>query len=203
MRWKTISITVLLVFMILAVGAGILIYDKVMYPLKYREEILEASDEFEVDSILIASVINAESRFDNFAVSNKGAVGLMQLKPSTAEWIIKKITQDKNDTQSVGTDETNLQEMLYNPETNTGELLDPKTNIRLGTYYLKYLIKKFKNLETALCAYNAGEGTVNGWLVNKIYSKNGENLDKIPYKETENYLNKVFINLDVYKRKLA
>lgn len=203
MRWKTISITILLVFVILAIGAGILIYDRVMYPLKYREEILKAAEEFEIDPVLIASVINAESGFDNFAISNKGAVGLMQIKPSTAEWIVKRMTQDNTVTQSVATDETNLKDMLYNPDTNTGELFHPQTNIRIGTYYLKYLIKKFNNLETVLCAYNAGEGTVNGWLANKIYSQNGENLDKIPYKETNDYLNKVFVNMKVYQIKLS
>ncbi|MDD4110254.1 MAG: lytic transglycosylase domain-containing protein, partial [Clostridia bacterium] len=168
----------------------------------YEEDILAAAEEFEMDPILIASVINAESRFDVMAISSKGAVGLMQIMPSTAEWVVKKLAQSSAETQSVATDESNLQDMLYNPETKTGELLDPTTNIRIGTYYLKYLIKKFDNLETALCAYNAGEGTVKSWLTNKIYSQNGEDLHNIPYKETEKYLNKVSINLEIYKRKI-
>ncbi len=187
---------------ILIFGAGALVvtYDKIMYPINYKEEILKAGEEFSVDPILIASVINAESRFRIDAVSEKGAVGLMQVKPLTAEWVVKQIAQ-KN-AEVINSSESNLKDMLYEAESKSGELLDPETNIRIGTFYLSYLLKKFDNVELALCAYNAGEGTVRGWLANEEYSKDGKILEKIPYKETQNYIEKVNRNLKVYKRKI-
>jgi soluble lytic murein transglycosylase len=188
---------------VLGVGALFFTYDKLMYPLNYREEIMAASEEFNIDAVLIASVINAESRFKVDAVSEKGAVGLMQVKPSTAEWVVKEMVKRNIEVQAVSIDEIDVQKIMYNEETKTGELLDAQTNIRIGTYYLAYLLKKFdNNLKNALCAYNAGEGTVRSWLTNSECSIDGENLDKIPYKETSSYIEKIDRNLKVYERKI-
>ena len=169
-------------------------YNKVMYPLKYKEQIISAGGEFGVDADLIASVINAESGFDEMAVSNKGAVGLMQLLPSTAEWTIEKMRKQNIDIPSYSVEE------LYNG-TKESELFSPDVNIRIGTFYLCYLIKKFENLDVALSAYNAGEGNVQGWLKNEEFSSDQKTLKKIPYKETENYVKKVKLNLKIYSKK--
>lgn len=186
---------------ILSIGALIVTYDKLMYPLNYKEEILAASEEFSVDPVLIASVINSESRFKIDAVSEKGAVGLMQIKPSTAEWVTKQLVKKNVEIQPVSAD-IDVQKIMYDEETKTGELLDPTTNIRIGTFYLDYLLKKFDTVELALCAYNAGEGTVRTWLADEKYSKDGKILDVIPYKETANYIEKVNRNLKVYEKKI-
>lgn len=185
------------------IGTGVLIfsYDKIMYPLNYKNEILSAGEEFSVDPVLIASVINSESRFKLSSVSNKGAVGLMQILPSTAEWAVKQMAKKGIDTQTVSVDEIDVKKIMYDKETKTGELLNAGINIRIGVFYLAYLINKFDTLKLALCAYNAGEGTVRSWLANREYSKDGKTLDKIPYKETENYVKKINRNLKIYDNK--
>lgn len=93
-----------------------------------------------VDYELLQAVIATESGFDTFAVSPKGAVGLMQLMPPTAQRY--GVMADKH---------TSIQK----------KLTDPKTNIRAGSSYLRDLIKLFPGqLELAVAAYNAGEGAV-------------------------------------------
>lgn len=155
------------------------------YPLKFETEIQAASQEFNVEPWVVASIINAESSFDETALSKKGAVGLMQLIPTTAKWVVE--TNSNFET-------TNFSESL---------LYDPEINIRIGTCYFSYLMKKFNNLEVALCAYNAGEGTVFSWLASETISKDGKTLDEIPFDETKNYVEKVEKCLEVYRKKFS
>jgi hypothetical protein len=100
----------------------------------------EASLTHGIDYELLQALIATESGFDTHAVSPKGAVGLMQLIPPTAE------------RYGVRADKTSAIEK---------KLTDPRINIRAGSRYLSYLIKLFPGqLELALAAYNAGEGAV-------------------------------------------
>ena len=149
----------------------------VLYPLKYKDIVEKYSKEFGVKSEMVFAVINVESHFNKDVVSAKGAVGLMQLMPSTAEWIASKLNENYQN----------------------GNLFVPEYNIKYGTYYLKYLISKFNNEENAILAYNAGEGTVRGWFANKNNSVDGKFLSNIPYAETKEYLKKVKDNIKVYK----
>ena len=137
------------------------------YPLKYSEEVFSACGEFEVDKALVFAVIKTESGFNKDAVSNKGAVGLMQLKPSTADYVAKKLGESEY------------------------SLFDASDNIRLGVYYLKMLTVRFGDVKIALCAYNAGEGKVAQWLKDEKYSSDGKTLFSVPYKETADYLKKI------------
>ncbi len=147
------------------------------FPMKYRAYIIESCDEFDLNPALVASVINAESRFNKDVISNKGAIGLMQLLPTTACELAKKLDMSQFTSQD-----------LYTPD----------VNIRLGTYYLSTLISEFIDINTALCAYNAGPGTVKNWLSNNSYSQNQTTLDNIPYKETRNYVRKVSLYQKIY-----
>ncbi len=144
---------------------GISCFYGIIFPLKYNEEIAVASENFEVDPVLVASVIKCESGFQSDVVSNKGAVGLMQILPSTAEYLAKKLNYGDYD------------------------LKNPADNINLGSFYLSLLLEDFCDEELALCAYNAGPQKVKNWLSDTKYSSNGK-LTKIPYKETEEYLKK-------------
>ncbi len=173
------------------------LYERLSFPIKFEEEITNASDEFNVDKNLIASVINAESHFNKNALSNKGAVGLMQIMPSTADWLIDKLVREKG---YILNDDGNAKSIKY-VSSNNKYLYDEKTNITLGSFYLSYLLKKFNNLDVCICAYNAGEGVVSKWLDNSEYSSDGKTLKKIPYSETRNYLKKVKLNLKVYTNK--
>lgn len=100
----------------------------------------DAAQTHGIDYELLQALIATESGFDTFAVSPKGAVGLMQLMPPTAErYGVKADTK------------TPIEK----------KLTDPKTNIKAGSTYLRDLIKMFPGqLELAVAAYNAGEGAV-------------------------------------------
>lgn len=156
------------------------IYQK---PDEYVVYVEKYSAEFGVPTDLVWSVIKTESGFDSSAVSSKGAVGLMQMMPATFEWLTDDI----------------LREYL-----GIGMLYDPETNIKYGTYYLSRLYNRFGDWDTALAAYNGGEGNVSDWLKDKKYSDDGIKLktDKIPdeYSETKNYVKKVNKALEKYKK---
>jgi soluble lytic murein transglycosylase len=149
------------------------------YPLIYRECILAYSKEYQLDPYLVAAVIKTESNFKAKAASRKSAKGLMQLMDDTSKWISVQ---------------------LKIKEFNLDTIYDPESNIRFGTWYLGYLSKKYNgNTKLILAAYNGGMGNVSNWLTNPEYSKDGANLDYIPFKETENYVKKVNVNYNIYK----
>jgi soluble lytic murein transglycosylase len=130
---------------------------------KYKKLAAVYAKQYGISATLVISVMKTESNFNKNAVSSKGAVGLMQILPSTSKFIAKKLG--------------------YGAEFN---LFEPKTNIEFGVYYLKYLLDKFKSEDIAICAYNAGEGNAIKWGLSSGFS-----LDKIKYKETLNYYKKV------------
>ena len=106
-----------------------------LFPLDYYEEIDEISKKYKISSETIYSVIKIESNFRENAVSHKGAIGLMQIMPSTGEWMAK------------------FNDLSYSQEL----LFDPIYNIKIGTLYLSYLINRYEgDLEKVLIAYNAG-----------------------------------------------
>lgn len=98
---------------------------------KYDQLITEAAKKFDVDAALISAVIKAESDFKAREISNKGARGLMQLMPATAERFAVRNS------------------------------FDPKGNITGGVQYLRWLLDTFSgDINLAVAAYNAGEGNV-------------------------------------------
>ena len=147
------------------------------YPLKYKDYILEASKQYNVEPYLVASIINSESSFDKCVVSQKGAVGLMQIMPSTASMVAKQLKLSEYD------------------------LFDEQTNIKIGTYYLSTLLSYFGDLSVAICAYNAGPTRVKSWLENEEFSGDGKTLDSIPYAETQRYLANVLKNIKFYQNR--
>lgn len=166
------SLGLLTIMLIFCIGC----FSNYFYPMKYQNQIIENAQENNISPALIASVINVESGFRKEIVSSKGAVGLMQIMPQTAEWICSKNGIDFNNVN----------------------LKDENTSIKLGSQYLQILTSSFNDLDSAICAYNAGPTKVKSWLSNEEYSKDGVKLDKIPYKETSEYLNKVKKNLRHY-----
>lgn len=143
-------------------------------PDEYAEFVEKYAQEYSVSEELVWAVIKTESGFDSSAVSNKGAIGLMQMMPSTFEWLTNDILRDHH---------------------NSGMLYDPETNIKYGTYYLSRLHNRFGDWDTAIAAYNGGEGNVSEWLADLRYSDDGKKLkiENIPdeFSETENYVKKV------------
>ncbi len=171
---RLFSKILILVLIVLFVLSAISIF----YPLDYMEYIDKYSKEYDVDPILVAAIINVESKYKKDAISSKDARGLMQIGPTTGEW---------------AGEELNIEN--YNPNM----LFIPETNIRIGSWYLSKLKSEFgDNLDLILAAYNAGSGNVQKWRQDSSYSKDGITLENIPFKETADYLVKVKLNLKVY-----
>ena len=99
------------------------------------ETVVETADLYDFDYALVLAVIYVESRFDAFAISPKQALGLMQILPSTGEWMATK---------------------LGIPWEGPQTLFDPSTNVQIGVAYLRELTDRYGRLETALAAYNWG-----------------------------------------------
>lgn len=147
-------------------AVGFLCFYHLYIPKHFEREVLAAAAQFSVDNNLIYAVMRAESNFRADACSRSGAVGLMQIMPSTAEFICTQ----------AGTE---------------WDVHDPEENILLGVWYLRYLEGKFQDLDTVLAAYNAGEGVVRRWLSNPEYIDKNGFLFSIPYAETERYVHRV------------
>lgn len=97
-------------------------------------------------------------------------------------------------TRDWGAEELNLKNV---------DIFDPETNIRLGCWYLSKLYKEFGKLDLVIAAYNGGSGNVKKWLENNEYSKDGENLHDIPFKQTSKYVEKVKIITNIIIRYMA
>ncbi|MEE8484201.1 MAG: lytic transglycosylase domain-containing protein [Nitrospinota bacterium] len=97
--------------------------------------IIEKSKQYGMDPFLVLAVIKTESNFQSYAISNKGAVGLMQIKPSTASIIADEISY---------------------PYSGSHSLKNGKINIMLGMHYIAKMMEKFNDIELALEAYNMG-----------------------------------------------
>ncbi len=155
------------------------IFAKKMYPEKYSEIVVPEAMKNGLEPELVYAIIKAESDFNPDAVSSAGAMGLMQMTPSTFEWVQTMIPSD--------------------PAYEKEALFDPEINIRYGCKYLSWNLKQFGDLETALCSYNAGPGNVNKWLENQEYSPDGKTLQYIPFKDTEAYVENVMRYYEKYK----
>ena len=154
---------------------------RIFYPKSYEEFVSMYSDEYGVDENLIFAVIKAESNFQEDAVSHKDALGLMQIMKETAEDVARKY---------------NIEIDFNNSER---EILNVQNNIKIGTKYLAVLLEKYKNIEVAVAAYNAGIGTVDNWIEKGIIKSDGSDIENIPYKETNNYVRKILRNYKIYQ----
>ncbi len=117
--------------------------DRLEYPLDYGDLVRTRAARNRLDAALVAAVIYQESRFRPHALSNVGAMGLMQIQPATGETIARR---------TGGT------------AFRVSDLYDPAINISYGSWYLRRLIDKYGDERLALAAYNAGETTVDRWL---------------------------------------
>ena len=151
--------------------------DAWLYPVKYEEEIHKYCIKYNVETNLVQAVIREESKFNEKALSGSGAVGLMQIMPETGTWIAYQLNEE------------------------AGDLFEVERNIRYGTWYLAELTFEFgSNKVLALAAYNAGRGTVWDWIEEYAWDKDFDEVDKIPYPETRDYVKRVLRSYEKYKR---
>lgn len=116
------------------------VWGEVLYPLEYQDSIAKYAKERSLDPNFVCAVIYTESRFNYDSVSGAGATGLMQIMPATASGIAERLGEPK------------------------GNLLDPDTNIRYGTQYLREQLDTYNNdVDLVLAAYNAGGGRAVAW----------------------------------------
>ena len=174
-----IIIAIIVIVIVFLIFARIPIL-KIMYPRTYEEAVLIYSEKYNVDKNLILALIKAESNFDEDAISNRNAIGLMQLMEETAKDVANR--------NGIELDDENIKE----------ELRDVYKNIEIGTAYIASLLKRYKNTEVALAAYNAGIGTVDNWIEKGIIKKDGTDIENIPYKETNYYVRKILRDYDIY-----
>ncbi|SHE31900.1 lytic transglycosylase domain-containing protein [Desulforamulus putei] len=148
------------------------------YPFQHQELVYHYAEVNKLDPLLVAAVIKTESNFNARAASPKGARGLMQIMPDTANWI----------SQQMGGGPV-PPEKLFNPE----------TSISLGTWYLADLFDEFKGDPVlAIAAYNAGRGNVRNWLNEQHWTGERKTIDQIPFLETRQYIRRVLWNYKVY-----
>ena len=178
---QIIIVAIILIFCILIAFLNIPIrIQKIIYKKDYEEYVQKYSQQYNVDENLVYALIKAESNFNANAQSSKGAIGLMQLMETTAQDVCKRM--DLN---------------ISNNELKE-KLLEPEININIGTKYLSILIQQYGNVEIAITAYNAGIGTVDNWIEKDIIKADGSKVEKIPYKETNNYVRKILRDYKIY-----
>ena len=172
----SIIVTILLIIVLICLNKQIL---KLSYKREYSEYVTKYSQQYNVDENLVYALIKAESNFKADAVSNKGAQGLMQLMFSTAKDVAKK--------SGIELTEENI--------------LDPEININIGTKYLATLLEKYKCVEVAIAAYNAGSGNIDKWISNGTIKADGSDIENIPFKETNTYVRKIMKAFKIYAAK--
>ena len=173
-------LTAVLVLAALAGGGFLLLertmpswYARLRYPLHYDAIVVGHARNYNLDPALLAAVIYRESKFDPNAKSKSGAIGLMQLLPSTAKGI------------ALHTGGTKFR---------VEDLYDPEINVRYGAFYLRRLLRKYGDERLALAAYNAGQANVDEWV-----AAGG----RIEFAETREYVRRVLAARDIYARAYA
>ncbi len=140
-----------------------------VYPFPFSELILGWAQERNLNPLLVTALVRQESRFEADIRSVVGAVGLMQVMPSTGEWISDQIGQDSY------------------------TLDQPADNVKFGTWYLDFTHREYDNNSLfAVASYNAGPGAVAQWIAEKDFANADEFVEQIPYPETKGYVESVF-----------
>ena len=155
------------------------------YPTEYEEFVLKYSKEYNVDPVLIFSIIKTESGFDPKATSDVGARGLMQIMPEAFNWLKFHM----NDNRDITFD----------------SMYDPQTNIQYGTYFLSFLMQRYDNsIELTAAAYHGGFGAVDGWLEKGIVKKGAFRIEDIPKENdmTAEYVRRITKAYSRYKEVL-
>lgn len=176
---KKKAVLVITVAVLLLVISQTRWFNRMLYPIDYRENIFKYANEYNIDPYLIAAIIKTESNFKPQAESSQGAVGMMQIMPETGAWVSSQIN-------------------ISNYSEN--KLNDPDTNIKIGTWYISSLKKEFNNdMILALASYNGGRGNVKEWLDKKQWTGEHATIEQIPFPETRKYVEKVLENYKKYR----
>jgi soluble lytic murein transglycosylase len=147
------------------------------FPRPYSATVMAAAAEFDVDPHLIWSVMRQESRFDPAAFGYVAERGLMQILPTTQDWIAEQLGE----------------------EISPGAAFTPEANVRMGAWYLRHLLDYYDGeQELAITAYNGGPGNVDGWRADPLVSTEADFIRWIGFGSTREYLETVSLNYRIY-----
>ena len=154
-------------------------YWRILFPQSYWTDIKADAERNGLDPYMVAALIRQETEFNPGAISNKSAYGLMQLLPSVGRALARQVG-------------------IHHFQTS--ELLNPTTNIRLGTLYLRQTLDRFGGQpEYAFAAYNAGDDRVTDWQSIGNYHGMDEFVESIPFTETREYVEAILRNEQIYR----
>lgn len=154
-------------------------YWEALFPKPYWTDFKRFSDANGLDPYLVASLVRQESEFNPNAVSNKNALGLMQLLPRVGKGVAKQVKLK---------------------HFSAPQLFTPAVNIQLGTRYFRSMVDQFGGFEYALAAYNAGDDRVKDWQSVGKYRDVQEFVESIPFTETREYVQAIMRNANVYRQ---
>src|SRR3990167_8228673 len=139
-----------------------------LFPLEYKDLIMKYSTEYNLEPTFVAGVMYTESHFNKDATSRVGARGLMQIMPATGASIAKRVGDNSY---------------------NVDKLFDPETNIRYGSWYLRYLMDNYGEINAVLAGYNGGGAVGDRYVVSREAG--------IP-NETKGFIRKVNFAMNMY-----
>jgi peptidoglycan lytic transglycosylase len=151
------------------------------FPTPYREVVQDYASRLDLDEAWVYGLVRQESRFVHTARSTAGASGLMQLMPSTARWVAKRLGMSGHHAMLTGTADS---------------------NIVLGTYYLRQMMDSLDNqMVLASAGYNAGPRRAREWMADRTL-EGAVYVETIPFPETREYVKRVMNNTLYYARLL-
>lgn len=147
---------------------------RLLYPIPYPNLTLPLASQHGIDPLLFVALMRQESAFDRTAQSPAGALGLTQVMPATGQDIARTLGQTG-----------------FTPQ----DLLRPTVSIEFGMVYLANALQRYGGqIDRALAAYNAGDGAVRGWLSTPGVNDPDVFVERIPYPETHDYVQRVYAN---------
>jgi soluble lytic murein transglycosylase len=163
---------------------------RMTYPRAFDQQVSEDAKTESLDPFLILALIREESRFNPLAFSRSKAIGLMQLLPGTADGVAKNIGIHISGSSRV------LKSDFTIKDADSVDAFKPDINIKLGTHYLASVLSRANgNALLAVASYNGGPGAVQKWLSQHRaagYADFDSFVENIPYRETRDYVRKVF-----------
>jgi soluble lytic murein transglycosylase len=154
----------------------------IRFPLAYRDPILEQAKAHDIDPALAFALVRQESAFATDARSSAGALGLMQLMPTTAKRLARFLNIPLSN--------------------NRTAVLDIQTNLRLGMAYLRQMLDRYNHQVPALAAYNAGQQRVDAWLPRENVVPADVWTDTVPFRETRDYVQNIMFFSVIYQQRM-
>ena len=175
----------LLLLGLLTLAGGLLVWRSnafwdALSPVTNKQVLYRLAGRTKVDPLLLAAIVRAESGFNPFAESQRGAVGLMQLMPATADQLARELKLNYQDADDLYTQDINL---------------------TLGAVYFSRQLKPFQGqLVLALAAYNAGPAKVRAWKLDAYGKEQAELISELPLASTRAYVRRVMLYYAFFKR---